>query len=182
MSPLAFLQPRTKSVPTPTLRELFDNHAAFVVRVLRRMGVLEADLDDVLQEVFVVVHRKIEQFDGRCKVETWLFGIAFRVAADHRRARGRRRETAVDELPEVPTPHGPEHLAQSAELQRWLMQALDKLDDEKRAVFVLYELEGMSMNDVADAVSVPLQTAYSRLHSARDTVRKTIERAYGGAP
>ena len=166
-----------------SLRALFEAQAGFVLRLLRRMGVAEADLDDALQEVFVVVHRRLEQYDGTCKVETWMFGITRRVASEFRRRPHVRREATMSEPPEtVAEAAGPQEQAEQAELRRLLAAALDRLDDDKRSVFVLYELEGMTMNDVAQAVECPLQTAYSRLHAARDIVRRALERAFGDRP
>jgi len=159
---------------------VFREHAPYVWRVMRRLGVREADAEDLCQEVFVVVHRRLAEFEGRSSLRTWIYGIAIRVASDHRRRAHVRREQPTEEVPEERR-----SAPQIAELEReqaraMLDAALRELDEDKRAVFVLYEIEGLEMKDVAEAVGCPLQTAYSRLHAARKRVTETIERRVGG--
>jgi RNA polymerase sigma-70 factor (ECF subfamily) len=156
--------------------EVYREHAPFVWRSLRRLGVPVADLDDVCQETFLVVHRQLERYDGSSSVKTWLFGIAMRLASNHRRKLSVRRENpgAVAPEPSVPAPQ-PEVVA-ARQARVVLDQALDSLDDEKRAVFVLYELEQLPMSEVVAAVGCPLQTAYSRLHAARKLVAASVHR------
>jgi RNA polymerase sigma-70 factor (ECF subfamily) len=152
----------------PTLREIFDAHAAYVLRSLRHLGVAESDIEDVAQEVFVTVHRRLESFEGRSKLRTWLYGICLRVASDYRRRAHIRRERATaDPARDIPEAEdrGPD---QQVQARAELRALLDELDDDKRAVVVLYELEGFSMKEVAEMLGCPLQTAYSRLHAARD--------------
>jgi RNA polymerase sigma-70 factor (ECF subfamily) len=152
----------------PTLREIFDAHAAYILRSLRHLGVAESDIEDVGQEVFVTVHRRLSSFEGRSKLRTWLYGICLRVASDYRRRAHVRRERATaDPARDLPEP---EERAPDAQVQARaeLRALLDQLDDDKRAVVVLYEIEGFSMKEVAEILGCPLQTAYSRLHAARD--------------
>lgn len=156
--------------------QLFREHAPYVWRVLRRLGVSEADVEDLCQEVFVVVLRKLDAFERRSTMRTWIYGICIRSASDYRRRAYKRREVVTDKVPErVVSPE------QALEIQRQqtralLDAALDTLDAEKRAVFVLYEIEELPMAEVAEAVGCPLQTAYSRLHAARRQVRAALER------
>jgi RNA polymerase sigma-70 factor, ECF subfamily len=166
---------------TPSFAEIFREHAPRVWRALRRLGIAEADVEDLCQEVFVVVHRKLPEFEGRSTLGTWIYGIAVRVAADHRRRAHVRRERAVEAVPE-----GRQSAPQLEDLARerarvMLDEALDSLDDDKRAVFVLYEIEQLAMPAIADAVDCPLQTAYSRLYAARKQVKAFIEARVGGA-
>ena len=152
----------------PTLREVFDAHAAYILRSLRHLGVAESDIEDVGQEVFVTVHRKLASFEGRSKLRTWLYGICLRVASDYRRRAHVRRERATaDPARDIPEAEerGPDAQIQARTELRAL---LDELDDDKRAVVVLYEIEGFSMKEVSEILDCPLQTAYSRLHAARD--------------
>jgi RNA polymerase sigma-70 factor (ECF subfamily) len=152
----------------PSLREVFDAHAAYVLRSLRHLGVAESDIEDVGQEVFVTVHRKLATFEGRSKLRTWLYGICLRVASDYRRRAHVRRERATaDPARDL---HEAEEQAPDAQVQARaeLRALLDELDEDKRAVVVLYEIEGFSMKEVAEILDCPLQTAYSRLHAARD--------------
>ena len=161
--------------PRPTLREVFDEYARFVWRTVRHLGVREADIEDVCQEVFLTVHRKLADFEGRSALRTWLYGICLRTASDYRRRAHVRREFAVEDP--APRAQAPE---QHAEVERQqarqrLAAILEQLDDDKRAVFVLYEIEEMSMKEVAKIVDCPLQTAYSRLHAARARVIGMID-------
>ncbi len=151
-------------------------HGPYVHRLLRRLGVAAADVDDAFQEVFVVVHRKLDSFEYRSSIRTWVYGICVRVGTRHRRRRVARQEVSavVDEL--AGTAPSPEATLHAHEARRLLDSFLDKLDDDKRAVFVLYELEGMPMRDVADLTNCPLPTAYSRLRIAREVVFDAIRR------
>lgn len=161
----------------PSVEAIFREHAPYVWRVLRRLGVEEGDAEDVCQEVFLVVHRRLDSFDRTCALRTWLYGICIRAASDHRRRPHRRRESpAGDELPEVGSPAAQEDEVDRRRARDRLDAALDALDDAKRAVFVLYEIEGLLMPEVATIVGCPLQTAYSRLHAARKIVTGLLVR------
>jgi RNA polymerase sigma-70 factor (ECF subfamily) len=166
----------------PSLREVFDEYAPFVWRTLRHFGVRDADLEDVCQEVFVAVHRKLTSFEGRSSLRTWLYGICMRTASDFRRRAYVRRERAVAEPPPVSVDPDQAVELERAESRKLLERLLDELDEDKRVVFVLYELEELTMKEVADVVGCPLQTAYSRLHAARKIVLEAAQKyAAGGA-
>ncbi|MBS2013464.1 MAG: RNA polymerase sigma factor [Deltaproteobacteria bacterium] len=158
---------------------IFREHGPFVWRALRRLGVAPSDADDACQEVFVVVYRKLGEYEGRAQMRTWLYGIAVRVAAAHRRKAHTRHEVPTEEPvgPETATATTPEGEAADREALAILDRALDELDEDKRAVFVLYEIEGLEMPEVAEALSCPVQTAYSRLHAARKDVERAMKRA-----
>jgi RNA polymerase sigma-70 factor (ECF subfamily) len=158
----------------PSLRRIFDEHAGYVWRSLRHLGVAEADIEDVCQEVFITVHRKLPEFEGRSALRTWLYGICLRVASDYRRRAYVRRERAVAEPRDGSASSTGTQPDLRAEARGTLLHLLDLLDDDKRAVLVLYEIEGLSMKEVAEVIGCPLQTAYSRLHAAR----KVISDAY----
>ncbi len=161
----------------PTFEAIFREHAPYVWRALRRLGVRDVDLEDICQDVFLVVHRRLDTFHGGSAVRTWLYGICIRTASDYRRRPHRHRESpAGDDLPDVSAPPDQEDLAIRSQARDRLDDALDALDDAKRAVFVLYEIEGLLMPDVAEAVGCPLQTAYSRLHAARKIVTDLLLR------
>jgi RNA polymerase sigma-70 factor (ECF subfamily) len=166
--------------PALDFGEVFREHGAFVLRTVRRMGVPSSDVEDVAQNVFLVVHRHLATYEGRGSVKAWLFGIVRRAVADHRRAKRRRPE-----IPTLDPPAGSFEPATEADLDRareraLLDRALDSLDDDKREVFVLYELEQMPMAEVAAAVGAPLQTAYSRLYAARERIKDMILSAMKG--
>lgn len=165
-----------------SFRAMYEAHVAFVWRSLRRLGVREADVPDAAQEVFLVAHRREQEFEGRSARTTWLFGIALRVASDRRRRADARRQVldhdavgaAVD-----PDADGArtEERAGAADL---LERALDALPIEQRAVLVLYELEGMTTAEVADAVGCPLGTVYSRLRLGREAFQEAADRLRRG--
>ena len=169
------LAPEDSPPSTLDLTELFRAHGPFVFRVLRRLGVRDADVDDTVQEVFIVVHRKLGDFEARSTVRTWIYGIAVRVASDHRRRARMRHEVTTDAPPEIGVQ--PSQLEDMAKKQARasLDRILDELDDDKRNVFVLYEIEQLPMAEVAQVVGCPLQTAYSRLHAGRKIVEARVQ-------
>ncbi len=157
---------------------VFQQHAPYVWRALRRLGVAESDADDVCQDVFIVVHRKLGTFGGS-SLQTWLYGICLRVASEHRRRPHRRREQVVEAVPDESVDAPQEDEVERRRALALLDEALDLLDDDKRAVFVLFELEQMPMTEVAEAAGCPLQTAYSRLYAARKIVEGALARKVG---
>lgn len=152
------------------LRSLFDEHGAFVCRSLRVLGVPEADLDDALQEVFLVVFQRMHDYEERGRARAWLYSICTRVVRSHRRKLRRRREEVTFEVPDAPA--APTQLDRIAEQQALALgqQLLARLPQEQRDVFWLYEVEDVPMTEIARALDCPLQTAYSRLHKARERV------------
>lgn len=161
--------------PIPPLRQIIDEHGVQVWRTLHHCGVPEADLQDVCQEVFLVIDRKIGEFEGRSSLRTWVYQICLRVASDHRKRARFRHERIVADPPElVVLPTQSQDIDDARTLER-LFAILDRLDPHKREVFVLYEMEEQSMTEIAEAVGCPLRTAYSRLEAAR----KEITRAWG---
>ena len=165
----------------PSVADVFREHAPFVWRALRRLGVQESDVEDVAQEVFVVVHRKLGEFEGRSTLRTWLYGICVRTASDHRKRARHKHEIVTEAPPEQIAPGGQHEELARRQARALLDRILDELDEDKRAVFVLYEIEQLTMNDVAQAVGCPLQTAYSRLHAARKHVEDAVQRVQRGA-
>ena len=166
--------------PAKSVEELFREHGSFVWRTLRRFGLSECDCDDQCQEVFLVVFRRLSEFEHRSSFTTWLYGIAVRVALAHRRRASVKREQPTESPPDVPTSQRPDEQVAKLEASALLDRALDQLDDDKRVVFVLFEIEQLPMTEVARAVECPLQTAYSRLHAARDHVESYVKRASRG--
>jgi RNA polymerase sigma-70 factor (ECF subfamily) len=165
-------------MPRPSTAELFSEYATFVWRVLRHQGIPDADLDDLVQEVFLVVHRRLQEVE-LTNVRAWIAGIAYRVAADGRRRAGRRHlqgGSATLESAERVEGDGPAEARLDATRElRLLDRALDRLDDEKRAVFVLAAIEELPLADVARIVECSLATAYYRLHRARSALRSALE-------
>jgi RNA polymerase sigma-70 factor, ECF subfamily len=160
-------------------QELYERHFDFVWRMLRHLGVREADLPDACQDVFLVVYRRYPSFEARGKVTTWMFQICFNLARDRRRrAHGRNEvqdELAVDAAPDAgPDPHAE---AERKDKLARLQAALDSMEIGQRAAFIAFELEGMTGPEAAAAMDVPLGTAYSRQRLARAAFRAAMARA-----
>lgn len=155
--------------------DVYEEHFDFVWRTVRRLGVPSASVEDAVQDVFVVVHRRAAEFEGRSSVKTWLFGIVVHVARAHRR---RRTLDAIDDPDAVvdPRAESPHAHAEAAEARRVLHEVLDTLDDERREVFVLIELSEMTAPEAAEALGVKLNTVYSRLRAARHDFDAEVER------
>lgn len=163
------------AVRLPTFREVFDNHARYVWRSLLGLGVLAADLPDASQQVFLVLHARLEAnqiLPGALR--TFVYGVCLRVASDIRRRAHRRRERLCAVPPESAYAATQERSVALSEALGLLEAALDRLPPPQRAAFVLYEIEELDMTEVASALGCPLQTAYSRLHAARKVVMAAV--------
>jgi RNA polymerase sigma-70 factor (ECF subfamily) len=163
----------------PSVAELYREHAAFVWRTLRRLGIPDADVDDAAHEVFMVAFRKRDTLWDRRYARSWLFGIARRVARHTRRTLD-RRPAPLDRA--VSTADGPESQVARAQAVELARTALDGMDVRRRAVFVLSELEELSAPEVAAALSIPVNTVYSRLRKARAEFEQAIARLEGSRP
>jgi RNA polymerase sigma-70 factor (ECF subfamily) len=157
---------------TPAQRErfhaLYREHFDFVFRNLRRLGVPAAAIDDALQDVYLVALRRIADFRDGSHGRAWLFAIALRVAGNHRRSQRRRGEPVpLDASPLPASDPGPFEIAAQAQARRILHQFLAGLDDNRRAVFIMTELEQMTAPEIARALSSNLNTVYSWLRTAR---------------
>jgi RNA polymerase sigma-70 factor (ECF subfamily) len=151
---------------TLSFDEVYEHHFAYVYRLVARLygG---SEIDDVVQDVFVVVHEKLDGFEGRAALTTWLFRITFRVVGTQiRRERFRRRWLALfGQRVEMTSPtHASDDGAADA---RAVRDALERLSFKKRAVLVLFEVEGWSCAEIAERLDVPVDTVYTRLHHAR---------------
>jgi len=171
----AFARPRpaepSASKATIAFKDIYDSHFAFVWRSLRRLRVPDSSRKDAAQDVFLVVHRRLEEFEGRAKVSTWLFGICLRVAKDYRRRAHVRREVLDDsDFEFVPDPKS--DAATNAERHQDLAMFEAALDENQRAVFILFELEDMTGDEIAECLQIPLGTVYSRLRLARVAFKK----------
>lgn len=156
---------------------IVDAHGDFVWRTLQRLGVPDAHLEDVLQEVLLVVHRRIDDFEGRSKPTTWLYAICVRVASTYRRRAWLRRERPTDEVPETPSgAPGPDEIAEGAQERRALVEVLDMMHPEKRAVLVMFELDELGCDEIAAMLGVPIGTVHSRLHAARQDFQACLRR------
>lgn len=159
----------------PSFRDVYDDHFDFVWRTVRRFGIPEEAVADATQEVFIVVHRKLTEFAGRSNVRTWLYSIARRVASDRRRALSPSVAPGLtsgtpDETAAVDS--NPEH---NSEL-RIVLALLEELDAEKREVFILAELEQLTIVEISELTGLNVNTAHARLRAARQQFEKAAAR------
>ena len=167
-------EPAAADPLAPDLARVYEDHFDFVWRSARRLGVPESAVDDLVQEVFIVVHRQLAAFEGRSSLKTWLFGILRNLVLRERRRFARRgREEALDESQVELSQAAPD---QQLADRRLLHALLAELDDDKRAVFVLADLEQMSAPEIAEATGLKLNTVYSRLRLARAEMERALER------
>jgi RNA polymerase sigma-70 factor (ECF subfamily) len=151
--------------------EIFEAHVPFLWRSAVALGVPEAEADDVCQEVMLVVHRKLPEFDGRA-LRSWLYGICLRVASDYRKKARVRRERPTAETPDTALGSTQLEELDARRAEARLLTVLDELDDGKRDAFVLFEIGELTLREIAEATDTPLQTLYSRLQAARAHVRE----------
>lgn len=167
-------------VARPTVEEIVQQEGEFLWLTLQRLGVRRADCPDVLQNVLMVVHRKLHTYDARAPLRGWLYGICAREASVHRRRAWVRREQPAGgaSIPEgEPDPASdPERACSSREEQARVEAMLNELDPDKRAVLVMYEVEERSCEEIAEAHGIPVGTVHSRLHAARRSFRAVFER------
>jgi RNA polymerase sigma-70 factor (ECF subfamily) len=168
--------------PPVAFADVYREHFGFVWRSARALGIPGAALDDVVQEVFVVVHRRLPEFENRSSLRTWVSGIVLHVARRHRRTLGRKspHELALDGPIDPETlrsnARDPYETTALAEDARLLQRLLDQLDDDKREVLVLAELEELPVPEIADVLGLKLNTAYSRLRLARAEFDQALAR------
>lgn len=155
---------------------VYREHGDFVWRCLQRLGVPEADRFDLLQEVFLIVERKLPSFEARSTLSTWLYGIALRVASGQRRRVARRRESSMESAADAAAPGTPEAQLECRQLAARLNSILDRLPLDKRAVFVMFEMEELTCDEIAEIIGVPVGTVHSRLHHARKLFERALER------
>jgi RNA polymerase sigma-70 factor (ECF subfamily) len=150
------------------LRQVVSEHFEVLWRFLRRLGIPEGDTDDAVQEVVLVLARKLDHVQVGCE-RSFVLSTAVRVASGFRRASRRRREVDDGELAELASPDlNPEALAEKQRLRRALQGVLNELPLELRAVFVLYELEELTMAEIAATLELPPGTVASRLRRSRE--------------
>lgn len=154
------------AAPRLEFAAVYEDHFAFVWRSLRRLGVAEAQLDDAAQDVFLVVYRRLPDFEGRSSLKTWIFGIVLKVVRTYKRTAARKPTEPLEG--DVPArASAAEELTDAARAARLVQSLLEELDDAPRAVFVLAELEEMTAPEISAALGVNLNTVYSRLRAAR---------------
>jgi RNA polymerase sigma-70 factor (ECF subfamily) len=157
--------------------ELYKAEFPYVWRTLRRLGVAPADIEDLVHDLFVVVHRRLEDYDRRRPIRPWLFGIAFRLASENRRRARNRHEvptSSVDPPAKAPTADA---MIESDERRRLVLGCLQVLSLDQRAVLILVDIDGEAPADVAASLKIPIPTVYSRLRVARGKFAAAVRRA-----
>jgi RNA polymerase sigma-70 factor (ECF subfamily) len=157
-------------------KQLFQSQLIYVWNSLRRLGIPSRDLEDLTHDVFLQVHRQLDRYDPTRPIRPWLFGFAFPIASDYRRLARHRLEVLGPSAESAdPRPVVVDRLVDEEALSIGYA-ALDALDIDRRAVFVLHELDGCSMPEVASSLMIPLNTAYSRLRLAREQFKAIVHR------
>ncbi len=159
----------------PTLEDVHVEHIGFICRSLRGLGVAPSAVEDAAQEVLLVVHRRLQEFEPRSPLRAWLFTIASHVARNYRRASRRRAWQGTVDLECPHSDAGPEQQVEAREALRLTEHFMDGLDEGKRAVFVLALIEGLPASEVAAALGLPMNTVYSRIRLLRQDFRQVLE-------
>lgn len=164
----------------PSFQETYRQYFDFVWSSALRLGVDPNSMDDLVQEVFVVIHAKLHTLEKPASLRSWIYGVVRRTVSHHRR--GRRTQAAGGMLIAIDEERAPshepspsEHIERSSEL-KLLAALLEELDEPKREVFALVELEELTVPEVADVLGIPLNTAYSRLRAARQAFEAALAR------
>jgi RNA polymerase sigma-70 factor (ECF subfamily) len=161
----------------PSVRDfavIYAQEFGFVWRCLRALGVPEAAIDDAVQEVFLIVHRRLADFRGDSTLRTWLYGVVRKVAGNQRRSARRRPPPARLAVEPVSTSPGPDASIEARQAGELVQRFVAALADEKRDVFVLAVIEQMSIPEVAETLGIPLNTAYTRLRSVRLEFKRAL--------
>ncbi|WP_394824699.1 RNA polymerase sigma factor [Pendulispora albinea] len=167
----------------PGFEDLYNEHAKFVWRAVVRLGVEPMAVEDVVQEIFLVVHRGLGDFERRSSVRTWIYGIAVNVTRHHRRWRARKPSGAKGDhdsidtraLPADPA-HAPDAILEKTQAARLLLRVLDDLANDQREVFVLAELEEMTLAEMGEILGLSPNTVASRLRAARKAFDQALVR------
>jgi RNA polymerase sigma-70 factor (ECF subfamily) len=162
--------------PIPDFGAIFDGHFDYVWDALGRLGIGEKDREDLVHDVFLKVHARFADYDRTRPMRPWLFGFAYRVAADHQRLARHRVEVLGVPLEVAVDDVRPEERMQALEDRDLLISALRTIELDRRAVLVMHDLEDMAIPEVARMLDIPLNTAYSRLRLAREQLAREVTR------
>jgi len=154
-------------VERPSFEQVYEDHFDFVWRTVRRLGVLPGSIDDVTQEVFVIAHRKLDEWQPTGSLRAWLFGITRRVAKDQRRAAERHRRPLDPEAQLSGNPVDPQRHAETHQVFALVERFLEGLDEERQEIFFLGLVEGLPISEVAETLNLNPNTVYSRVRVLR---------------
>ncbi|MCB9592011.1 MAG: sigma-70 family RNA polymerase sigma factor [Sandaracinaceae bacterium] len=163
------------AAPALDVESVYDATADFAWRSLHRLGVDDRDLPDLLQEVYVVVHRRRDDYDPSRPLHPWIWGICVGLTRNYRRRAARSRERLMGALPERASLDRPDTDLERRRRRERGARLLEALEPEKRAVFIMFEVEGMSGRQIAELLGLPLGTVHSRLHAARRELAAALE-------
>jgi len=169
------------AIRVPTFAEIYNSYFGFVWSCTRRLGVGEAEMDDVVQEIFIVVHSRLSTLQQPDSLRSWIYGIIRRsVSTYHRAKRTKITSTTLSSEPEIQYPQqpSPQQLAEQSDQVQLLWSLLEKIDAPKREVFVLTEIDELTAPEIAAAIDVPINTVYSRLRAARQELEEALQRHY----
>lgn len=158
---------------------VYQRELDYLLGSLRRLGVMPRDIEDVAHEVFLVMHRRWQDYDQKRPLRPWLFGIAFRVAASQRRKGA--REVLGDQPEAEDFSARPDEAAAAGETRHLLLKALAQVPLERRAVLLMHDVDETSMHDITAELAIPLFTGYSRLRKARKELDLALTRLLGGS-
>ena len=186
-------QPAANTAPAPgaelpRLEQVYREHADYVWRLLRSLGVPEVHQEDAFHEVFLVVHRRLHQFDARASLQTWLFGIARNVFLEQYRARKEERralpegEGESEELELVDTAPTPDAVLLGQEAERVLTEALTYVGEPRKSALLLRLDHGLAYEDIAEVMGWSVAKVKNEIHRARLQLRAQLARYLGGAP
>lgn len=168
---------RSPSLELPAdFQELYRRELDYVYRSLSRLGASPSDLADLVHDVFLVAFAKRERYDPSRPIRPWLFGIAFRVLSEHRSRPVQQAEVGDEALQSLTISPDGDARIHEREARELVIRALQRLSPPKRAVFVLHELDGCAVPEIARALKIPVNTAYSRLRLAREEFTAAVRR------
>jgi RNA polymerase sigma-70 factor (ECF subfamily) len=170
-------QEDVREVTDTAFQRVFGAELGYVWNALRRLGVPERDRQDVTQDVFVAVHRHLGDYDPARPLRPWLFAFAARCASDYRRRASTRYEVlAEDESHGESGRDDGKTMDERVSARRVLLRALDRMEDGKRAIVLMHDVEGWPVSEIAHALGMPLQTVYSRLRVGRQDLVDQLAR------
>jgi RNA polymerase sigma-70 factor (ECF subfamily) len=169
----------SESLARPDMGAIFDEYFDYVWNSLRRLGVYDGDLEDLSHEVFLRVHAKLGDYDVARPIRPWLFGFAYRIAADHRRLARHRHEVLGAPVEAVDPVRPADERIEASEERALVGAALASMDFDRRAVLVLHDVEEVSVPAIAADLGIPLNTAYSRLRLAREELAAAVKKLRG---
>lgn len=175
MEPL--LAPVETPPPAPDFNAMYASECSYVWNSLRRLGVHSRDLEDVMHDIFVIVNRRLPDFDTRRAIRPWLYGISLRVASDYRKSARNRREVLSATPPEpCQSPSRPDEELSAEQNRELIRRALETLDFKNRVIFVMHDINEHTMAEAEAELGVPMATLYSRLKVAREQFTAAVHR------